>query len=147
MPPWKIWIDTGGTFTDCIALSPSGNIHRCKVLSSACLRGRITGRTAEGQWIIDQHWGTGQDIFEGYELRLPGTAIAQRRVKKTDLKNGLLQLDEDLPADLQLSALFEVSAGEEAPVLAARLVTGTPLSQPLPEMEMRLGTTKGTNLS
>ncbi|MAT55173.1 MAG: 5-oxoprolinase [Saprospirales bacterium] len=145
MPPWKIWIDTGGTFTDCIALSPSGNIHRCKVLSSACLRGRITGRTAEGQWIIDQHWGTGQDIFEGYELRLPGTAIAQRRVKKTDLKNGLLQLDEDLPADLQLSALFEVSAGEEAPVLAARLVTGTPLSQPLPEMEMRLGTTKGTN--
>ena len=31
------------------------------------------------------------------------------------------------------------------PVLAARLLTGTPFPTPLPAMEMRLGTTKGTN--
>ncbi|MCK4990372.1 MAG: hydantoinase/oxoprolinase family protein, partial [Bacteroidales bacterium] len=34
---------------------------------------------------------------------------------------------------------------EEAPVLCARLITGTPLDQPFPEMEIRLGSTKGTN--
>ena len=145
MPHWKIWIDTGGTFTDCIALGPSGNIHRCKVLSSACLRGRIAGNSGNGWLKISQNWSTGQDIFEGYHFRLPGSDIAQRRVKKTDLKNGLLQLDGGLPAGLKFPAFFEISAGEEAPVLAARLVTGTPLHRPLPAMEMRLGTTKGTN--
>ncbi len=38
-----------------------------------------------------------------------------------------------------------VTAGEEAPVLAARVVTRTPLDQPLPPMDMQLGTTRGTN--
>ncbi|WP_424583706.1 hydantoinase/oxoprolinase N-terminal domain-containing protein, partial [Tunicatimonas sp.] len=30
---WKIWVDTGGTFTDCLAYNPSGVLHRVKVLS------------------------------------------------------------------------------------------------------------------
>ena len=36
---WQVWVDTGGTFTDCIALDPSGNRIRLKVLSSGALRG------------------------------------------------------------------------------------------------------------
>ncbi len=27
--PWQIWIDTGGTFTDCIALDPDGETRTC----------------------------------------------------------------------------------------------------------------------
>lgn len=145
MPPWKIWIDTGGTFTDCIAMAPTGEIRRCKVLSSACLRGRLVQRKGNGWLEISQHWDTQEDILEGYNLHLPGRNFAKRTIIKTDLKKGLLLLDEDLPADLQLPTLFEISANEEAPTLAARLVTGTPLHQPLPHMQMRLGTTKGTN--
>nr|WP_246385799.1 hydantoinase B/oxoprolinase family protein [Armatimonas rosea] len=33
----------------------------------------------------------------------------------------------------------------EAPLVAAHLVTRTPFSQPLPDLELRLGTTRGTN--
>src|SRR5690606_3803569 len=40
---------------------------------------------------------------------------------------------------------FENTAREEAPVLAARLLTGTRLQDPLPPIHMRLGSTKGTN--
>ncbi|HEV2148011.1 MAG TPA: hydantoinase/oxoprolinase family protein, partial [Longimicrobiaceae bacterium] len=40
---------------------------------------------------------------------------------------------------------FEVRSPEEAPVLAARLVTGTPAGGPLPPLAMRLATTRGTN--
>ena len=145
MLPWKIWIDTGGTFTDCIAVAPSGSIHRCKVLSSACLRGIITGDAGQGWLKISQQWGTERDIFDGYELRLPEYDIAKRRVKKTELSKGLLQIDKPLPAGQKFPILFEISAGEEAPLLAARLITGTELSQPLPLMNMRLGTTRGTN--
>ncbi len=42
-------------------------------------------------------------------------------------------------------ATFELRSPEEAPVLAARLVTGTPLGDELPEIAMRLATTRGTN--
>lgn len=38
---WQIWIDTGGTFTDCLALNVSGVLKRTKVLSSSFLRGQI----------------------------------------------------------------------------------------------------------
>jgi len=31
---WEFWIDRGGTFTDCIAISPQGAVHTAKVLSS-----------------------------------------------------------------------------------------------------------------
>jgi len=31
---WRIFVDTGGTFTDCLALSPDGQWRRAKVLSS-----------------------------------------------------------------------------------------------------------------
>ena len=34
---WQIWIDTGGTFTDCVALDGAGETHRAKVLSSSAL--------------------------------------------------------------------------------------------------------------
>jgi len=35
MARWQVWVDTGGTFTDCLALDPEGRLHRAKVLSSA----------------------------------------------------------------------------------------------------------------
>src|SRR6185369_1893184 len=38
---WRIWIDTGGTFTDCLAVDPRGALRRAKVLSTSAVRGRI----------------------------------------------------------------------------------------------------------
>src|SRR4030095_9968907 len=40
---------------------------------------------------------------------------------------------------------IELSTEEEAPILAARLATGTPVGGTLPPIAMRLGTTRGTN--
>jgi 5-oxoprolinase (ATP-hydrolysing) len=40
---------------------------------------------------------------------------------------------------------FELLSDEEAPVLAARLLTCTPSDRPLPPVELRLATTRGTN--
>ena len=107
---WQIWIDTGGTFTDGIALDPNGQLHRTKVLSSSKLRGKLI----DGKLVAPWHTA---DIFTGYQQRI-------------------------VDADTNTIELF---TGEEAPVLAARLLTQTPLDQPFPPLEMRLGTTKGTN--
>ena len=46
--PWQIWIDTGGTFTDCVALDPGGGAHSCKLLSSGALRDRVDATDEDG---------------------------------------------------------------------------------------------------
>ncbi len=56
-----------------------------------------------------------------------------------------LTLDRPLPPGDLAGAAVELRAAEEAPVLAARLVTGTPPGRPLPPLAMRLATTRGTN--
>ena len=38
---WSFFIDTGGTFTDCLAHDPDGNLHRAKVLSRGSLSAQV----------------------------------------------------------------------------------------------------------
>jgi 5-oxoprolinase (ATP-hydrolysing) len=51
----------------------------------------------------------------------------------------------DTPVAASAGDPFELLSDEEAPVLAARLLTGTPSDSPLPPVELRLATTRGTN--
>ncbi len=59
-------------------------------------------------------------------------------------KAGCCALAVPLPGN-PIGATFELRSPEEAPVLAARLVTGTALDAPLPPIALRLATTRGTN--
>ncbi len=141
---WQIWIDTGGTFTDCIAIDPRGNTARTKVLSSSRLRGRLLERLGEGRYRLSENWRmAGDNLFVGYDFYLLGDQKPVACVTHFDRKAGTVTLDR--PLECSLPADFEITAGEEAPVLAARLITGTPLDRPLPLLEMRLGSTRGTN--
>ncbi len=70
---------------------------------------------------------------------------AGRTVLEHDAAEGRLELDAPLDEGPLEGAAFELRSPEEAPVLAARLVTGTPLGAPLPPMALRLATTRGTN--
>ncbi|MCU0448416.1 MAG: hydantoinase B/oxoprolinase family protein [Bernardetiaceae bacterium] len=150
---WQIWIDTGGTFTDCIALSPQGERHRAKVLSQGALRGRVIRRLAQNRWEVQFPYL--QNIFQDYQFRWLDGKNPQKAADPSPVRvvalhprpgqgTAVLVLSHDWGEDLQ-GADFELTACEEAPILAARLVTGTPLGQPLPPCQMRLGTTKGTN--
>ena len=142
---WQLYIDTGGTFTDCIAHSPSGELIRVKVLSSSALRGEIGSvGLMDGTVAIRQRWGTEAAILEGYSFRLLGSEHPPVRVLASDLKGGTLRLSS-FPEGLQAGMAFELASDEEAPILAARLATGTARHMPLPPIAMRLGSTKGTN--
>jgi len=142
-PPWRIWIDTGGTFTDCIGRDPAGAMHRCKVLSSGTLRDRVIAieddclRLAAGSALPD-------GFLTGMELSLLGE---ERGVKilEHDSTQGTLRLAGPIPWEMRPGAPVELRSGEEAPLLAARLITGTPLAGSLPPVAMRLATTRGTN--
>jgi 5-oxoprolinase (ATP-hydrolysing) len=166
-----VWIDTGGTFTDCVALDPEGVIHRAKVLSTSALRGAVVEALAPRRLRIAMRWRLPDGFLAGFRFRLlqggageqggaAGAAAAggERRggaqeggpdpgveVAAHDARAGTLALEGPLRALPRPGAAFEVSSREEAPVLAARLVTQTPAGADLPPIAMRLATTRGTN--
>jgi 5-oxoprolinase (ATP-hydrolysing) len=140
--PWRIWIDTGGTFTDCLAVDPEGRLHRAKVLSTSAVRGRIAEAVGEDGVRLATNWQVPRDFFRGFTFILLETGESTT-VTGFDPDGPTLRLNH--PASGTPGATFELRSPEEAPVLAARLVTGTPLPSELPEIAMRLATTRGTN--
>ncbi len=143
---YKLNIDTGGTFTDCIASSPEGVVLRQKVLSNSSLRAHIKKVISPFELEISSNWGVSSDLFQGYELWVLGSGLNPIPISKFNpLTNRVILASEIQTEEIKKDALIEITAGEEAPVLCARLITHTRLDQPLPEMEIRLGSTKGTN--
>jgi len=53
---WRVWIDTGGTFTDGLAVAPDGTWKRCKILSTSALRGRVIRQPSADQVEIEESW-------------------------------------------------------------------------------------------
>ena len=184
-------VDTGGTFTDCLAVDPRGRLRRAKVLSTAALRTRIAARRGEvAVRLMPIGGGGGGDgvgwdplpagFFAGCSLRLLGSGGgdgtgwrvvesgpeellraaggpagdgdddgagrgAGRDAGRDGRLGATLRLDRALPPGELAGTAVELQAAEEAPVLAARLVTATPPGRPLPPLAMRLATTRGTN--
>lgn len=144
---WRIWIDTGGTFTDCIAIDPEGNRKKVKVLSSSSLRGQVvTSGSSEQTSVIEiEHdWKVPDDFIDGFQFKLLEIDTTIAEVTGFDSKQSILELDR--PINIKGENLsFEVRSDEEAPVLAARMITQTPRREQLPPVNFRLATTKATN--
>jgi 5-oxoprolinase (ATP-hydrolysing) len=150
-PSWRLEVDTGGTFTDCLATAPDGTRHRAKVLSSSSLRARIADLAAPDRLRLDAPWQVPPGFFTGCTLRLldgagaDGAGGAGEEIAVVgDGPEGFLRLAAPL-AGAAPGAAVELRSPEEAPVLAARLITGTAPPAPLPPIALRLATTRGTN--
>lgn len=145
---WQFWIDVGGTFTDCVARSPAGDMVRRKVLSSGVTKGCLS-EPASGQSIVDsRRIGETPDFYRGFSVRADcgsGEWFELGVVQRFDAATGTFHLSAPLPAVVRAGAAYELHADIESPVLAARLILGLPLDVPLPELTMKLGTTRGTN--
>jgi len=142
---WQIWIDTGGTFTDCLAYDPNGKQHRVKVLSSSALRGKVSEKISRQEIRIDKKWEIAKDFIKGFKFSLLSVDHPDVKVEQYNPTTSIIKLNNPLPDKIPENASFEACSPEEAPVLATRLVTGTPIETQLPPISMRLGTTRGTN--
>ncbi len=140
---WQIWIDTGGTFTDCIAITPSGETRRLKILSNSVLRGKIISRSGDHSLQVDSSWPVTSDIFENFEFRIVGKSFSSL-ISRANVSNGVITCKDKIPRNIE-GWSFEITSGEEVPVLAARLLTATGLGKSFPPMEVKLGSTRGTN--
>jgi 5-oxoprolinase (ATP-hydrolysing) len=143
---WSIYIDTGGTFTDCIAVSPDQQKRTAKVLSSSALRGRVVNQIDPSTYKIEEEWEAPDDFIKGFTFTLLGNATETGKVNYYDAEHAIVGLSHPVESTgKRADASFEVTSEGEAPILAARLVTKTPSGVPLPPMDLRLATTKGTN--
>ncbi|MGH9380040.1 MAG: hydantoinase/oxoprolinase family protein [Thermoanaerobaculia bacterium] len=146
---WQVWVDTGGTFTDCLARDPHGGLHRAKVLSSGRLRSPARPGATPDEVLLDLGTGLPEGFFAGCRLRplADGGGAAPRGVEIAEHLASTRRLRLAGPLDPALSgpATVEVDFEEEAPLVTARLVTRTPRRGTLPPLAMRLATTRGTN--
>ena len=143
---YRIFIDTGGTFTDCIAIDENGKEHRQKVLSSSSLRGKIKKVISETEFEIENSWNLKKDILHGFLFRLLKNNYAGIQVEKFNPSQNLLVLNQPLAENESIeNQNFEITSGEEAPVLGIRLLTQTSLRERFPKLHLKLGSTKGTN--
>jgi 5-oxoprolinase (ATP-hydrolysing) len=143
LPSWSFFVDTGGTFTDCLALDPYGTIHRAKVLSRGSLSARIVS-IESGNCL---RLAGSPDWPDGFPIgfRLVGTD-SKCRVSGWNKGISLLQFEDNLPSGLQVGDAIELLSGEEAPVLGQRLILARAgLSPKDISATMRLATTRCTN--
>ena len=132
MKKWLVRADTGGTFTDGWAKSPNGEERRCKVLSSGCVRAKVVGELEDGRVRLTGLEGFDDSFFVGWKLN---------GVEVTAQLEGVFTLASEVVHE----GVVELRTGEEAPVVAARILTRTPLEVAFPEMSFRVATTRGTN--
>jgi 5-oxoprolinase (ATP-hydrolysing) len=143
LPNWSFFVDTGGTFTDCLVLDPHGTIHRAKVLSRGSLSARIAS-VASGNCL---KLAGSPDWPDGFPLgfRLVGED-GECRVSGWNKSDSMLQFEGQLPKSLQVGDAIELLSGEEAPVLGQRLILARAgLSPKEISVSMRLATTRCTN--
>lgn len=143
---YNFYADTGGTFTDCIAIDNSGKFHRKKVLSSGAIRG-IIREWINGQTVrIDESWDISPEILVGYNFRFLKDHGISAIIRKYNKVKNELHLDKDIPEKKRgKNTGFELSSGDEAPVLGAKLITNTGINENPPIDIVKLGSTKGTN--
>ncbi len=140
-PPWRIAADTGGTFTDCHALDPLGRESRCKVLSTGHLRASLfssMGFLARVSGLPPLPSG----FLIGFKVQAVGDNNA---LTITSWNSETSEITLNQEPRWKTGALLELSTGEEAPVLGARILTNTPPGQAFPPLSLRIATTRATN--
>jgi 5-oxoprolinase (ATP-hydrolysing) len=153
----EVWADIGGTFTDCLVTQRDGGVltqMTLKVLSSGLVTADLQGVVSADQILVrmpaalvrDGFWcGVHLTTSDGRAVgEIVSCQCSEQVSKSADV---LLRLDQPhgLLNSLEKDTQLTLDAGIEAPVLAARLLLGIPLSEPLPRLQVRLGTTRGTN--
>ena len=148
---WQLAVDTGGTFTDCLALPPSSDgrpEQRFKLLSSGRLSGSVVCVEDDGSLILASGWGGDLTCLCGFQAHWSRSGTSGHttlgRVLEWSCRSHRLRTDEP-STEVRPGDTIHLSTGEPAPVVAARLATGTAPGCEFPPLRFRLATTRGTN--
>lgn len=143
---WSFYVDTGGTFTDCLGCSPDGKWFRAKVLSRGSLSAEAVEQTSDRTLKISKTDNWPEDFPVGFTLKVAGEENFSTRINRWDASSLQLILQDSLPAGVDLPIAIELGSGWEAPVLGMRLILARQGHDwESIDTEMRLATTRCTN--
>lgn len=137
---WKLWIDTGGTFTDCLATTPQGEFIRLKILSSSLVRLQLIEQTGPASFKLNFPFACNEDFLSGFTAIIDGKPA---KIIETNVDTGEVVLDRNFRKIV--SPAITITTNEEVPVFAARILTQTGLKEKFPAIDLKLGSTRGTN--
>ncbi len=145
----RVWADIGGTFTDCF-VHTLGKRVETKVLSSGLTRVEAVQSSENDTYFIKNLPGSDiRNFWRGAKVTLIdqngvstilGSVTFQNQSQITVDNDGLGKVNP-----FKSPVTLELNANLEAPVLATRVLLKIPLEKPLPPLDVRLGTTRGTN--
>lgn len=143
---YQVWCDVGGTFTDCFVLTPQNRQLRLKVLSHGRMPGSVDTWVDSSTWIDPRRIGQSDRFWRSSSVVLYDAsrqAIAEGICSDFCGSTGAIRVEGLSQA--RSAVAYEFIPGIEAPVLAARMMLDVPLEDPLPVLDVRLGTTRATN--
>ena len=88
MKVWDFFIDTGGTFTDCLALTPEKEEIRVKVLSRSTLTAKIIKQVSKNELILSESADWPDDFPCGFRFMFSSMNQKKLEVKKWDREKG-----------------------------------------------------------
>ncbi len=133
---WQFAIDVGGTFTDCIGVSPAGDERTLKLLSSGAIKLRVA---PDGPYKVR--------IVQSPKMPrglLKGRRLLGRDTARVSGDDGAT-LTFVAPHGLTSEATVELLGDEPAPVVGIRWLMGLAADDEIGAVQVRLGTTRGTN--
>lgn len=144
MGSWSFWVDVGGTFTDCIAQRPDGELICHKLLSSGVYRGISSNSSTPTALACDQLTHHPNRFFDGCELRLRD---GQEEFRSAIVRHqgDRLILADPIRFDLSTPKWFEIISDLPAPIVGVRWLRGLGRDEPIEPCTVRLGTTRGIN--
>ena len=144
---WQFAVDVGGTFTDCIGSSPDGIEYRYKLLSTGVVKGSVCLKSGSSSFSDKRRCADPDDFWIGWSIRFlheANSSTTTHKVVQFYPETGTFQLDR--PVDV-IDGIYRYELYTEvpAPVIAIRWILKLPLASSLPTLDLRLGTTRGTN--
>jgi 5-oxoprolinase (ATP-hydrolysing) len=143
---WQFWIDVGGTFTDCIGVSPQGVLHQHKTLSSGTTKGTVSRTQSATHFSDPSRSHDPSDFWNGCQLRLlnsAGECVSASIIRTFSADGGTFETETDLP--FATGQRYELDPKLPAPVIGIRWLLRLSASGPIPPVQVRFGTTRGTN--
>lgn len=123
---WRVWVDRGGTFTDVVAIDPSGALHRTKLLSED--PGRYEDAAVEA---LRRLTGVPEGPLPAIELRL-GTTVATNALLERRGEPVLLAIT------LGFGDALRIGTQERPDIFARRIELPEPLATEVVEIAERL---------
>ena len=155
---WEIGVDTGGTFTDCVARGAEGEVITNKVLSSSALRARVRSISGDAVAIdLGRDLSEAMDVdrfFRGFAVAIADAAhrAVEERLRVTGasrLDSRTIQLSVEgwtVPeTDRRHLITLDLISPWEAPIFAVRWALARGGDESLSDCRICVGTTRGTN--